>query len=57
MARWRSPATRLRSVLKVASVDLWWRLGEDSVLKVAAEDRWRTACKAVITGDTNAKQR
>ena len=25
--------------------------------KVAAVDRWRTACKAVITGDTPAKQK
>ena len=32
MARW---------VLKVASVDRWWRLGLD-VLKVAAADRWRS---------------
>ena len=30
-------------VLKVASVDRWWRLGYDVVLKVAAADRWRSS--------------
>ena len=57
VSRWRSLATRLRFRPEsrigrsLAATRLRFRP------KVAAVDRCRTACKAVITGDTLAKQR